>query len=130
MSQAEKAIVMAGAAATSGTGNPSPIDSQRLLVGEELSQAGGYINNAAQQIVDELNKLYAQLQPLFDTWTGPAASYFDPLMAEWQFAAKGLFGTAAEGGVLGEIAAAMHVSWNNYAEAENANASTWTSAGS
>jgi hypothetical protein len=49
----------------------SSIDGTPLLVGDELAQAGTYINNAAQQIVDELNTLYSQLQPLFDTWTGP-----------------------------------------------------------
>jgi WXG100 family type VII secretion target len=108
----------------------SSIDGTPLLVGDELSGAGTYINNQAQTIVDELNSLYSQLQPLFDTWTGPAASYFDPLMQEWQYAAKGLLGSAAEGGVLGEIAAAMNVSWNNYAEAEAANVSTWSSSSS
>jgi hypothetical protein len=48
-------------------------------------------------------------------------------MQEWNTAATGLFGTASEGGILGEIAAAMNVSWNNYSMAESANASTWSS---
>jgi WXG100 family type VII secretion target len=107
----------------------SSIDGTPLLVDEQLSQAGTYINNAAQQIVDELSTLRTQLQPLTETWQGSAASYFDPLMEEWNFAAKGLFGSADQGGVLGEIAAAMNVSWNNYADAEAANVSTWSSAG-
>ena len=105
----------------------SSVDGTPLRVDEELSQAGTYINSAAQQIVDELNALYQQLQPLTETWQGAAASYFDPLMAEWNNAAKGLFGSADQGGVLGEIAAAMNVSWDNYVEAESANTSTWSS---
>jgi WXG100 family type VII secretion target len=103
------------------------VDGTPLMVDDQLSQAGTHINNAAQQIVDELNSLRAQLQPLSDTWTGPAASYFDPLMQEWNASANGLFGSAAQGGVLGEIAGAMNVSWNNYSEAESANVRTWSS---
>jgi WXG100 family type VII secretion target len=106
----------------------SGIESTPIAVDEQLSQAGTYINNAAQQIADELHALYLKLQPLTETWTGPAASYFNPLMQEWDYAAKGLFGPADQGGVLGEIAAAMNVSWNNYAEAEASNAKTWQSA--
>jgi WXG100 family type VII secretion target len=107
----------------------SSIEGTPLLVDEQLSGAGTYINNQAQTIVDELNSLFSQLQPLEDTWKGSAASYFEPLFQEWSTAANGLFGTASSGGVLGEIAAAMNVSWNNYAEAESANVSTWSSAG-
>ena len=108
----------------------SSVDETSLLVGDPLSQAGTRINNAAQQIMDELNALYQQLRPLIETWTGPAASYFDPLMQEWNYAATGLFGSADQGGILGQLAAAMNVSWNNYADAESANASTWSSSAS
>jgi WXG100 family type VII secretion target len=107
----------------------SAIESTPILVDESLSGAGAAINSQAQAIVDELNRLYSQLQPLVETWSGAAASYFDPLMQEWNTAAVGLFGTVAEGGILGEIAAAMNVTWNNYAQAESANASTWSPAG-
>lgn len=105
----------------------SSIEGTPLLVDESLSGSGTQINAQAQAIVDELNTLYNQLQPLVESWTGQAASYFDPLMQEWNTAATGLFGTASEGGILGEIAAAMNVSWNNYSMAESANASTWSS---
>jgi WXG100 family type VII secretion target len=101
------------------------IDGTPIMVDEQLSGAGAYINNAAAQIAEELHSLITQLQPLADSWTGPAASYFDPLMAEWNYAANGLFGTAETDGVLGEIAAAMHVAWGNYSDAEWANAGTW-----
>ncbi|WP_280897132.1 hypothetical protein [Streptomyces sp. SAI-135] len=40
----------------------------------------------------------------------------------WDLAANGLFG---EDGVLGRIAHAMNVNWNNYSDAEWANVSTW-----
>jgi hypothetical protein len=127
----------------------SAIDGTPLFVAEELSQAGNTINSSAMQIVDELRSLTQQLQPLADTWQGPAASYFDPLMQEWLFAAIGMFGTGAaqgiapvysgegrinaaqgnvsQGGLLGEIAAAMNLAYNNYVEGETANTSTWRS---
>jgi uncharacterized protein YukE len=103
------------------------IDGTPILVGDDLASAGTYINNAAAQIADQLQKLITQLQPIAETWTGPAASYFQPLQEEWNMAANGLFGTEAQGGVLGDIAAAMHVAWNNYSDAEWANVSTWQS---
>ena len=107
----------------------SPVDGTRLLVDDQLSQSGTHIENAAQQIMDELSSLRAQLQPVAETWTGPAASYFEPFMQQWHNAAVGLFGSAEQGGVLGEIASTMNLSWNNYADAEAANAKTWSSGG-
>lgn len=103
----------------------SSIDGTPIMVDDQLSGAGAYINNAAAQIVDQLVALKAQLEPLVETWTGPAASYYEPLQAEWNLAAGGLFGDAQQQGVLGEIANALNVSWNNYSDAEWANASTW-----
>jgi uncharacterized protein YukE len=63
-----------------------------------------------------------KLQPVADTWTGSAATYYEGLQQEWNQAADGLFGPD---GVLGEIAGAMHVTWNNYSEAEWANVKSW-----
>lgn len=103
------------------------IDGTPILVGDDLAGAGAHINDVAGHIADELHKLNVQLAPIAETWTGPAASYYQPLQDEWTMAAKGLFGTEAEGGVLGDIAAAMHVAWGNYSEAEWANVSTWRS---
>lgn len=103
----------------------SNIDGTPILVGDDLSGAGAYINNMAATIAGQLQKLVAQLQPIAETWTGPAASYYQPLQEEWNYAANGLFGTEDQGGVLGEIAAAMHVTWGNYSDAEWSNASTW-----
>ena len=101
------------------------VDGTPIMVDEQLSQAGAYINGAAATIAGQLNSLIQQLQPLMDSWTGPAASYYEPLQAEWNYAANGLFGTAQQDGVLGEIANAMHVAWGNYSDAEWANVSTW-----
>jgi uncharacterized protein YukE len=103
----------------------SDIDGTPILVGDDLAGAGAYINNSAATIADQLGKLIAQLQPIAETWTGPAASYYQPLQEEWNYAANGLFGTETQGGVLGEIAAAMNVAWGNYSDAEWANVSTW-----
>lgn len=103
----------------------SSIDGARILVDDSLANAGTTINNFAQAITGELASLISQLQPLTETWTGPAASYFDPLMQEWNAAANGLFGSAADEGLLGEIANAMGVAWDNYSNGEWANVSTW-----
>ena len=103
----------------------SSVDATPIMVDDELSQAGSYINGAAANIVDQLNALIQRLQPLFDSWTGPAASYYTGLQAEWNYAANGLFGSQSQDGVLGEIAAVMNVAWGNYSDAEWANVSTW-----
>jgi uncharacterized protein YukE len=103
----------------------SNIDGVPIYVGDDLEGAGSTINGVAAKIAEKLQGLINQLQPLADTWSGPAASYYQPLQDEWNYAANGLFGTAEQGGVLGEIAAAMNVAWGNYTDAEWANVSTW-----
>lgn len=98
------------------------VASSALIVPTELETAGQQLNAKAQQIVDELEALKSRLLPLADTWVGPAASYYFPLQQEWDIAADGLFGPT---GVLGQIANAMNVSWNNYSECEWANTRGW-----
>ena len=107
----------------------SSIDGARLMVDSALSDAGPTINNAAAQITDELAALIQQLQPLVGTWTGQAETYYNGLMQEWNTAANGLFGSAADGGLLGEIANAMNVAWGNYSDGEWANVATWKTTG-
>jgi len=103
----------------------SNIDGTPILVGDDLAAAGTDINNVAAKIAGQLQALRAQLQPIAETWTGPASTYYQPLQEEWNFAANGLFGTEEQGGVLGEIAAAMNVTWGDYSDAEWANVTTW-----
>ncbi|MEU2620648.1 WXG100 family type VII secretion target [Streptomyces sp. NPDC007157] len=100
------------------------VDGANLMVKEELAGSGTHINGVAQTIADELHDLINKLQPVLagGDWNGAAQQYFEGLEAEWNYAANGLFGP---GGVLGEIANAMHVNWNNYSEAEWANSRTW-----
>lgn len=98
------------------------IEGSSILVTDELAGAGQYINNAAETIADELSALISQLEPISETWTGAASSYYEGLQQEWNVAAAGLFGP---GGVLGQIANAMNISWNNYSDAEWANVKTW-----
>jgi WXG100 family type VII secretion target len=100
------------------------IDTSAIAVQEELSGAGSYINGAATTISGQLSSLVSLLAPLQDYWTGVAATQWSSYQMEWNTAANGLFGPD---GVLGEIAAAMNVSWGNYADAEFANVSTWQS---
>ncbi|MEU7841628.1 WXG100 family type VII secretion target [Micromonospora sp. NPDC049114] len=95
-----------------------------LRVPAELELAGRQLNTKATEIVGQLDALISKLSPLQDTWEGPAQSYYQGLQNEWNIAADGLFGPT---GVLGQIAAAMNVSWNNYADSEWANVRTWKS---
>lgn len=99
-------------------------DSIPIAVPTNLEGAGAYINSQAGAIADELAALARQLAPLQDTWTGQAAVYYEGLQQEWNRAAEGLF---APDGVLGQIAHAMNVNWNNYSDAESSNVRTWQS---
>ncbi|OON76178.1 WXG100 family type VII secretion target [Streptomyces tsukubensis] len=100
----------------------SNIDNSSILVKQELAAAGTYVGGVSTQITEELSKLIALLQPIQETWTGSAATYYEGLQQEWNFAANGLFGPD---GVLGQIAHAMNINWANYSEAEWANTKTW-----
>ncbi|MFF0467411.1 WXG100 family type VII secretion target [Micromonospora zamorensis] len=101
---------------------PDPTTSN-LRVPAELEMAGQTLNAKAAEIEGQLAALISKLAPLEDTWQGPAQSYYQGLQQEWNIAANGLFG---ETGVLGRIASAMNLSWNNYAEGEWANVRTWS----
>jgi WXG100 family type VII secretion target len=97
-------------------------ESSNLRVPPELEGAGAQMSTTAGIVEGELNDLKRQLAPLQDYWQGPAQSYYEELQAEWNVAAEGLFGPD---GVLGEIASALNLTWNNYTDAEWANVRTW-----
>lgn len=97
------------------------IDETLIAVPLDLEGAGTYLNSQAQQMADELARLWSQLETL-SIWTGSAHTYYEGLQQEWNTAAAGLF---APDGVLGQIANAMHVTWGNYSEAEASNTRTW-----
>jgi len=97
-------------------------ENSNLRVPPELEFAPGQMSSTAQTIDGQLSTLRNQLMPLQDFWQGPAQSYYQELQAEWNVAAEGLFGPE---GVLGEIAAALSLSWNNYTDCEWANVRTW-----
>ena len=103
------------------------VDGSNLRVPPELEMAGSTMQGTAGTIDQQLNDLKAKLMPLEDWWTGPAQTYYYALRAEWNVAAEGLFG---QNGVLGEIASAMNLGWNNYSDCEWANVRTWRIAGS
>ncbi|HEY6494949.1 MAG TPA: WXG100 family type VII secretion target [Trebonia sp.] len=103
---------------------PGGADSVPIAVPTDLEGVGAWLNEQAATISDELLALVHQLAPLQSTWTGQAATYYEGLQAEWNTAANGLFGPD---GVLGQIATAMGVNWNNYADAEISNTKTWQS---
>jgi WXG100 family type VII secretion target len=93
-----------------------------IQVPPDLQHAGTYINGVATQIESELVALKNQLAPLLASWTGAAQSYYEGLQREWDIAADGLFGPT---GVLGMIAQAMNLNWNNYHDCEWSNIQTW-----
>jgi WXG100 family type VII secretion target len=93
-----------------------------LAVPADLEGAGPYINGVAAQIDGELNALKTQLAPLLANWTGAAQLYYEGLQQEWNIAAAGLLGP---NGVLGQIASAMNLNWNNYTDCEWSNVQTW-----
>ncbi|MEU6310634.1 WXG100 family type VII secretion target [Streptomyces sp. NPDC047014] len=99
------------------------VDGTPIYVGEGLAAAGGWLNERAGEVSGELQGLKSQLIPLADSWReSHAATYYQDMQNEWDLAANGLFGPD---GVLGRIAHAMHVNWNNYSDAEWSNMSTW-----
>ncbi len=93
-----------------------------LVVPSDLQGAGAYLNGLATVIDGELARLKNELAPLMDIWTGAAQSYYEGLQMEWNIAADGLFGPT---GVLGIIAQAMNLNWNNYTDCEWSNVQTW-----
>jgi uncharacterized protein YukE len=93
-----------------------------IAVQQELAEAGVILNNQASAISEQLHSLATYLNGLPEIWSGSASTYYQGLQQEWNIAAEGLFGPD---GVLGEIAAAMHVVWNNYSEGEWTNTQTW-----
>jgi uncharacterized protein YukE len=101
---------------------PTDIESSSIVVPVDLEGAGAYINARASEIAGELAALIRILAPLEATWTGQAYDYYHGLQQEWNIAAEGLFGPD---GVLGIIANAMNVTWENYSGAEFANKQTW-----
>jgi uncharacterized protein YukE len=101
------------------------VASSHILVGQELENSPAQLDAQAQAIEDELTTLANKLQPMIEAWAAQSATEYNDLMNQWNIAATGLFGTQAEGGVLGTIAAALGVNWTNYWDAEQANISTW-----
>lgn len=98
------------------------IEGSTLRVPPELEFAGGQMATTAQLVDGQLSDLKAKLVPLQDYWQGPAQSYYQEVQAEWNVAAQGLFGPD---GVLGSIANALNLTWNNYTDCEWANVRTW-----
>lgn len=95
-------------------------DALPITVQAELGAAGHTIRGHADTMWGELIRLRADIDDILAHWRGGANQYFVDLKGEWDFAANGLFND-----VLGQIAAAMDVNWNNYQETEFANVRTW-----
>lgn len=96
-------------------------DGMPILVHPDLAGVGNTIRASADTIWAELAALRVDVDNILAHWKGGANKYFVDLKAEWDFAANGLFND-----VLGQVAHAMDVNWNNYVETEFANVRTWT----
>jgi len=101
----------------------SAVDSTPISVQlDSLEEVQYWLNDRATIIMDKLQTLASQLDPLEATWSGKARENYFGLRQEWNSAATGLL---APDGVLGDIARAMGIVWNNYSQAEWDNARTW-----
>jgi uncharacterized protein YukE len=99
------------------------IDSTPIQADPELKDKAHALTTLANECIDTLDGLQRKLRPLAEAWThSQAASYYQGLQQEWNIAVEGLMGPD---GVLGQIAHALHISYENYAEAEWANIGTW-----
>ncbi|WP_055587478.1 WXG100 family type VII secretion target [Streptacidiphilus griseoplanus] len=101
--------------------------SARIKVGSELEVAGPSLNAQAETIMGDLHRLKTSLASLIDAWQAQSATAYQECMHEWDLAAVGLFGSAEEGGILGEIANVLKVAWVNSVSTEEANLATWKS---
>jgi len=117
------------------------IGSIPLWVANELSTAGQTVRNTAIQLTQDLQDLRNQLAPLAESWDSDSHNYYDELERLWDQASQRLFGTSgaataspgttdqgqvlAQEGVLGEIAHALDVTWDNYVLTEGANTHIW-----
>ncbi|MDP9796142.1 uncharacterized protein YukE [Catenuloplanes nepalensis] len=93
-----------------------------LKVPDSLGDAGPFINGISEEIVNNLMMLESKLLPLAESWTGDTYIYFEDQRKAWNVAADGLFGPE---GIMGMIAHALNVNYNNYTEAELTNTATW-----
>ncbi|MFI5838818.1 WXG100 family type VII secretion target [Catenuloplanes sp. NPDC051500] len=93
-----------------------------IKVPDSLEGAGTFINGISRDTIDDLTRLENKLLPLAETWVGDTYIYFEDQRRAWNVAADGLFGPE---GIMGMIAHALNVNYQNYSEAELTNTATW-----
>jgi uncharacterized protein YukE len=86
---------------------------------ESLESVQYWLNDRATIIMDKLHNLATELDTIEDQWSGRTRDFYFGLRQEWNTAAAGLL---APDGVLGDIAKAMGIVWDNYSQAEWDNA--------
>ncbi|WP_329366236.1 WXG100 family type VII secretion target [Streptomyces sp. NBC_01483] len=102
---------------------PNP-DGLPILVTVGLGEAGPTVVNRADDIIDRLNDLKTRLAPLAESWNrSQAAGYYQEQQAKWDQAATALLDPQV--GILGDIARALNISYQNSTDAELSNIQTW-----
>jgi uncharacterized protein YukE len=93
-----------------------------IQIPETLEGAGPFMQGISEVVVGELATLKGKLATLPETWSGSTHTYFEDQYTAWHVASDGLFGPE---GVMGMIAHALNVNYDNYTEAELASGHTW-----
>ncbi|WP_037075700.1 WXG100 family type VII secretion target [Pseudonocardia spinosispora] len=104
------------------------VDDSPILVHQGMEDLAPQMLATADSLVAQLSDLERALQPVVETWTGTAATEYQMVHRKWSLAAHDLFGkddAHGAGGVLGQIAKAVHINYVNYVDAEAANRKTW-----
>ena len=104
------------------------IDSTPIAVPYSLADVAPYLHAKADSIMSGLDNLARQLAPMADTWQSPpgsAAPSYEQLQAQWNLAARQLFGDVGDDGLLGQIARVMGINYDNYLEGASVTTNVW-----
>lgn len=97
-------------------------DGQEIVVRVPLSEARPEFERRVNKLIDDLQELAKKVDSLPEMWQGKSSSDYTLFQQHWNHAWDELVGPH---GVLGAIAYALGVSYENYTDAEFANAKMW-----
>jgi uncharacterized protein YukE len=94
----------------------------RIQVPAQLADLPMQVSNTCHQIEDMLTDLNSKLIALEEFWKGNASQGHQTVHREWHVAESNLLTGV---GVLGAVARATQVNWQNYVDGEGANTQSW-----